>query len=74
MPAGARVILSIAGANHDPAVFAEPERFDLERKNVGQHLSFGAGPHYCPGAALARFEARVAVGTFFGSGGEGGVA
>jgi len=64
VPAGARVILSLAGANHDPAVFEEPERFDLDRKNVGQHLAFGAGPHYCPGAALARLEARVAVGRF----------
>ena len=64
VPAGSRVILSIAGANHEPAVFTEPERFDLERKDVGQHLLFGAGPHYCPGAALARLEARVAVGAF----------
>ncbi|MEZ4332269.1 MAG: cytochrome P450 [Myxococcota bacterium] len=64
VPAGSRMILSLAGANHDPAVFPDPERFDLDRRNVGQHLAFGAGPHYCPGAALARLEARIAVGTF----------
>jgi cytochrome P450 len=64
VPEGSRIILSIAGANHDPAVFDEPESFDLDRANAALHCSFGAGAHFCPGAALARMEARVAITTF----------
>jgi cytochrome P450 len=58
---GDPVIVSIAGANRDPAVFAEPDRFDIRRANAQQNLGFARGPHFCPGAQLARIETRAAV-------------
>ena len=61
--AGDQVTVSIAGANRDPAVFAEPDVFDVRRANAGRHLAFAHGPHFCLGAHLARLEAQVAVGT-----------
>jgi cytochrome P450 len=64
VPKGARVILSLAAANHDPGVFDDPETFDIDRENAALHCSFGAGAHFCPGAALARMEGRVAVNAF----------
>ncbi len=59
--AGDRVMLSVAGANRDPAVFDEPERFDITRENVSKHLGFGSGIHVCLGAALTRLETRIAI-------------
>lgn len=61
--AGDQVTVSITGANRDPAVFADPDVFDLRRANAGRHLAFAHGPHFCLGAHLARLEAQVAVGT-----------
>jgi cytochrome P450 len=58
--AGQNVFLSIASANHDPAVFAEPGRLDLTR-DPNPQLGFGWGLHFCLGANLARLEARVAL-------------
>ncbi len=58
---GARVMISWAAANRDDAVFADPERLDLERPNAKSHVAFGLGIHYCLGAALARLEARVVL-------------
>ena len=58
---GDLVTVSIAGANRDPAVFADPDRFDLHRANARQHWSFAVGPHFCVGAQLARAEARAAL-------------
>jgi len=59
--AGDQVTVSIAGANRDPAVFGEPDAFDVRRLNAGRHLAFAHGPHFCLGAHLARLEAVVAV-------------
>jgi cytochrome P450 len=55
------VIVSLAGANRDPAVFAEPDRLDLHRAHPRQHLAFALGPHFCVGADLARIEATAAL-------------
>jgi cytochrome P450 len=52
--AGDRVMVSLAAANRDPSVFAEPDRFLVGRS--GRHLAFGHGAHLCLGAALARIE------------------
>jgi cytochrome P450 len=59
IPADADVLVAIGAANRDPAVFDDPDVFDLRRRNARDHLSFGFGPHICLGAPLARLEARV---------------
>jgi len=61
--AGDQVTVSIAAANRDPAVFGEPDAFDVRRPDAGRHLAFAHGPHFCLGAHLARLEAQVAIGT-----------
>jgi cytochrome P450 len=58
---GDLVTVSLAGANRDPAAFADPDRFDLRRANARQHLAFAVGPHFCVGAQLARLEANAAL-------------
>lgn len=60
---GTKVGLLFGSANHDEAVFVEPERLDLRRID-NQHVSFGAGVHYCVGAPLARVELEVAFAAF----------
>jgi len=61
IPVGAQVLLALASANHDEAVFERPERFDPARPDARRHVSFGHGIHHCLGAALARLEGRVAL-------------
>ena len=56
--AGDLVLLDTRAANHDPAVFASPGRFDIAREGWS-HLSFGHGAHYCLGAPLARIELKA---------------
>ncbi|HEX4725283.1 MAG TPA: cytochrome P450 [Pseudonocardiaceae bacterium] len=65
LPTDTGVVLLLAGANRDPAVFADPERFDPTRSNNREHLAFSAGIHYCLGAGLARIEAAVALRALF---------
>ena len=61
---GSFCALVLASANRDAARFGEhAERLDLGRADAHQHLSFGGGSHYCLGAALARLEGEVAIGT-----------
>jgi cytochrome P450 len=58
---GDRVSVSLAGANRDPAVFADPDRFEVGRGNARLNLAFAQGPHFCLAAQLARTETHVAV-------------
>jgi len=60
LPAGSRVALLPASANRDRRVFPDPDHFDLDR-DTSQLISFGHGPHYCLGAALAKLEIRIAL-------------
>ena len=58
------VITSLHGANRDPEVFEDPDRFDITRKHV-PHVAFGGGSHICIGAPLARIEAKQALVRLF---------
>ncbi|MER6494398.1 cytochrome P450 [Streptomyces griseorubiginosus] len=60
VPRGAEIALLFGSANHDPAVFAHPERLDLTRAD-NPHISFSAGIHYCIGAPLARIELTASM-------------
>lgn len=62
IPAGSLVILRYAAANRDERVFDDPEQFDICRRNADDHIAFGQGTHFCPGAMLARKEMNVALG------------
>lgn len=61
--AGDHLWLLFASANRDGCKFAEPDRIDLSRANAKEHVAFGNGEHFCPGAGLARSEARIAIET-----------
>jgi cytochrome P450 len=58
IPEGCPVLAAVGAANHDPAVWPEPDRFDIFR-DVKPHLSFGFGRHRCLGVNLARMELRL---------------
>jgi cytochrome P450 len=62
---GQLVTLMLGGANRDPEVFAEPDRYDAARPNAREHLAFSGGIHYCLGASLARLEGSVALRVLF---------
>lgn len=55
------VTISLLGANRDPDVFVDPDRYDIERDNLGQHVTFVQGPHGCLGLHLARLETLAAL-------------
>jgi cytochrome P450 len=58
---GGRLLASFETANHDPAVFDDPQTFDVERANAAEHVTFGWGPHFCLGAGLARLELQESL-------------
>lgn len=60
IPKGKQLMLLLAAANNDPAVFADPRRLDITRANARDHVAFSSGPHYCLGASLARLEGEIA--------------
>ncbi len=62
---GELVVIYLAAANRDPAVFDDPNRFDVRRSNANKHLAFSGGRHFCLGAALARSEGEVGLRRFF---------
>lgn len=61
IPQGARLFLLYTSANRDEKVFANPDKFDIKRESLNQHLAFGRGIHYCIGAPLGRLEGRIAL-------------
>ncbi|UGT67863.1 cytochrome P450 [Nocardia gipuzkoensis] len=63
IPAKSKIMAAYGAANRDPQVFADPDEFRLDRAKaeLRAHLAFGRGPHACPGAALSRLEARIAI-------------
>jgi cytochrome P450 len=63
--AGRLLHVLLGAANRDPRRFADPDTFDLDRDNKADHLAFGAGPHFCPGAALSRLLADLAFRSLY---------
>lgn len=61
LPKGAHILLLFASGNDDENEFPCLRNFDVNRGNLGRHLSFGAGVHRCIGLALARMEIKVAA-------------
>jgi cytochrome P450 len=59
---GQEIALLFGSANHDPLVFAQPDKLDITRRE-NPHISFSLGIHYCLGAPLARLELQTALGT-----------
>ncbi len=60
VPAGSAMLCLSGSANRDERQYPDPDRFDIHRE-IGQHLTFGYGIHYCLGANLARLEGRIAM-------------
>ncbi|PRC47586.1 cytochrome P450, partial [Mycobacterium sp. ITM-2017-0098] len=61
VPAGTTMMVCPGAVNRDPNRFDHPHEFDLDRKNVREHIAFGRGVHSCPGGPLARVEGRVSI-------------
>ena len=59
VPAGSILMTMNAAANRDPRVFENGDCFDAKRPNARRNIAFGNGEHFCPGASLARAEARI---------------
>lgn len=65
LAAGSIVNCMLGGANRDPQVFEEPDRFRPERPGIRRQLGFAVGPHFCLGSGLAKLEAEVAIDVLF---------
>lgn len=61
VPAGTTLMVLNGAANRDPRQFTDPDHFDAARSNARRHIAFGRGIHSCPGAPLARAEAKVII-------------
>ncbi|MEM9034888.1 MAG: cytochrome P450 [Actinomycetota bacterium] len=61
LPAGTKLFLNFAAANHEPDRYERPDEFDLRRADAKTHISFGKGIHFCLGSNLARMEARIVL-------------
>jgi cytochrome P450 len=61
IPAGTVVMVLPGAANRDPRRFDNPHEFQIDRKNVREHMAFARGVHSCPGGPLARVEGRVSI-------------
>ena len=61
IPEGSKLLLVMGSANRDPQMFENPDKFDIERENARNHLSFGFGIHYCIGNLLGKLQTRVAL-------------
>ena len=57
---GEKVIMYYGAANRDPDVFVDPDRMDMHRNNVNDHLAFGTGPHVCLGQRIANMQLETA--------------
>ncbi|MDR7303685.1 cytochrome P450 [Haloactinomyces albus] len=65
IPQGALLHVLLGSANRDPRKYPNPDVFDLDRENQGDHMAFGAGRHFCPGAALSRLLAEHAFNAYY---------
>ena len=63
--AGGRLIIGLASANRDEREFDDPDTFRIDRANADHQLTFGFGPHVCPGATLARVVTRIALEAYW---------
>jgi cytochrome P450 len=63
IPAGSTLMLLLAAADLDPRHFDAPNQLQIDRSNARDHLSFGRGPHSCPGGSLVRVETRIVLET-----------
>ena len=61
VPAGTILTVCYSAAGNDPAHFDHPERFDIDRANMRDHMGFGRGFHACLGAPLGRMESRIGI-------------
>lgn len=62
IPSGARLLLVVSSANHDPRQFGDPDLFDIRRDNSVDHLTFGYGAHQCLGKNIGRMEMQIMIG------------
>ena len=61
IPAGGKIMMCFASADHDPRHFDDPDAFLVDREDAELHMAFGKGPHYCLGAPLGRLEVRIVL-------------